>query len=238
MSNQKVDLKQRGPVAWTLISLLVPFGLLIWFHRTRRQIDFLNQEAGRPQRLMNPWWLTGPLLALTGLVLLILIIVLIAAASSSASASQSGLDSQRLAEHNLTHDTPPVDDFGFDDEPDLYDDPSLLTSLSDDYSFDTEDEGEEFSVWGGLALALVYLLFTIGYIGYIVLLIIYLLKHVDGVTVLPGGAEDKTLLMVMAILGVVVLQPLIAFVVYKSQEIINRALDERAGSNSGGPIIA
>ena len=45
---------------------------------------------------------------------------------------------------------------------------------------------------------------------------------------LSGTNEDKTLLMVMAILSVVVLQPLVAFIVYKSQEIINQALADQA----------
>ncbi len=43
---------------WTLLSLFVPFAILVWFCRTNRQINHLNKIRGNDCRVMTPWWLT------------------------------------------------------------------------------------------------------------------------------------------------------------------------------------
>ena len=175
MSNKTVDLKQRGPVAWTLIALLVPFGLLIWFHKSRRQIDHLNQEAGRPQRLMSPWWLTGPAIAITALAFLLITILIVGAVASAHDGS---------SDHSHAEDTPPAttiveegnQDFYLDDdliygESDGLDD-TVSVSSSSDYNFDPEETAGVL----GLVFVMVYVLV---YIGFTVIYIIYLIKHVE-----------------------------------------------------------
>lgn len=229
MSDSKtaqVDLKKRGPVAWTFISLLVPFGILFWFHKTRRQIDFLNSEADRPQRLMNPWWITGPILALLGL-LLALVLFAITTDTDGEQVQVDYLGSTAI-------ETPST--------PSGLDDAGGAGSTSAAYTLDDlvgvesatieadEDDVSALFVVVGLAL---YLLFFAVAVGYLVVFIIYLVKHTDGVVALAGTNEDKALLLVMGILGAVVFTPLIAVVVYKSQEIINQALSDRQAGGVG-----
>lgn len=232
----QVDLKQRGPVAWTLISLLVPFGMLVWLHKSQRQINFLNQEAGRPQRLISPWWVTGPTLLTIGLLAILFSLTW----SNSSDAALAQADTTVPVAESVI-DPPPVlpdedfDPFGPDDSIIPYDpvvsDP---VGFGSDLSNQGEDPGDANAALALGALLIILALFLVA-IGVLIVYIIYLVKHVDGVVALAGTNDDKTVLLVMAILGVLVFGPLIAFVVYKSQEIINQAIADRADPAPAGP---
>lgn len=204
----QVSLKPRGPVAWTLISLLVPFGILVWLHKSRRQIDFINQSAGRPQRLISPWWLTGPILALFGFLLVVLVVALVI---------NSG-----------TVDDPVPADSTSEVTSDLGD--STVGGGLDGLAADTDDDGDDAAVTALFGL-FTLLTFVIG-VGMLVAWIIYLLKHIDGVVALAGTNDDKTLLLVMGLLGALVFSPLLVFVVYKSQEILNQAIADFSGAEA------
>lgn len=210
-ADEQVDLKQRGPVAWTLISILVPFGLLFWLHKSCRQINFLNREAGRPQRLISPWWVSGPVLAMVALLL-----GLIAFVYSVGPIEERSTDPT----HELT--------VGDQLESVVY---------QEDVSAD-DNTDDEISPAVLLGILLSYGLTLLVSIFYIVMAIIYLLKHVDGVVSLGGLEDDKAALLVMGILGLVVFGPLIAYVVYKSQDEINQALADRGSNSAGGPLAA
>ena len=58
MNDDKVRLEPDGALKWILLSLFVPFAILVWFYRTNRQINYLNKIRGNDCRVMTPWWLT------------------------------------------------------------------------------------------------------------------------------------------------------------------------------------
>ena len=58
MNDDKVRLEPDGALKWTLLSLFVPFAILVWFYRTNRQINYLNKIRGNDCRVMTPWWLS------------------------------------------------------------------------------------------------------------------------------------------------------------------------------------
>ena len=208
MTDTAVDLKRRGPVAWTVITLLVPFGILYWLHKSKRQIEYLSQQVGRPQRLLNPWWLTG--VAILNLLLAVALVVVVFAQSDINNSSSASPSSSTTG---LTSTVAPAD--------------TSATTSPANYIDGDELDGDE------LGSFLAYILLLLGVVAasmaFVVLYVIYLIKHVDGVVALAGTNEDKTLLLVMAILSAVLIQALIAVVVYKSQEIINQAIDDQSG---------
>ena len=210
MTDTAVDLKRRSPVAWTVITLLVPFGILYWLHKSNRQIEHLSQQVGRPQRLLNPWWLTG--VAILNLFLAVAFLVVLFASSNNTNNLPSASPSSSTT--GLTSTVAPAD-------------PSATTLLAD-YSDDSEWDSDDFDNLSPYFLLPLLGLFVTS-VAFVALYIIYLIKHVDGVVALAGTNEDKTLLLVMAILSAFLVQVLIAVVVYKSQEIINQAIDDQSG---------
>lgn len=86
---QRVEFKTRSPVVWTALSALVPFALLVWFHKTNRQLNRLNQRRGHGRRILNPWWLTAPTLAMTALAVAA-IVSFLAAGADPAMTADSG----------------------------------------------------------------------------------------------------------------------------------------------------
>ena len=241
MANSKnVNLKQRGPVAWTLISLLVPFGLLAWLHKSRRQIDFLNSESGRPQRLMNPWWVTGTVLTVIISVVLLTVVMFAVGGwwSDPPTTPESSTESSSaLFDAELVLNT---DEAGQFESLALVDptDGDVLTTDDVLNSTNGDDEltGREVAV--GIVAVGIWTIVGFAPFVYLIAFILYLVKHVDGIVALAGTNEDKTMLLVMGILGAVVFWPLVVFVVYKSQEIINQALSARGQTNPGTPPVA
>ncbi len=210
MTDTAVDLKRRDPVAWTVITLLVPFGILYWLHKSNKQIEHLSQQVGRPQRLLNPWWLTGVVI----LSLFFAVGFLVVALTSSNNTNNLPSASPSSSTTGLTSTVVPADT-------------SATTSLAD-YIDDSElDDSDLDNLSAYALLPLLGLMVTV--VAFVALYVIYLIKHVDGVVALAGTDEDKTLLLVMAILGALLVQGLVAVVVYKSQEIINQAIDDQSG---------
>ena len=216
------NLKQRNSTAWAVLSALIPFALLYWFHKTNRQINFLNQTRGNDRRILNPWWLTGPTLVMVVLAGAFMISWLSSRPDVSSIVDEStdsslvdGLESIRPA-RGLFDALYPVGDDDLDGE-------KLVESITQ----------SAWTAWLLVAMIVVGLVSAAVYI-------VYLLQHIEAVVALGGTKQDKTLMVLMAILSLVSIAYLVLFVVYKSQEIVNDAVSSpspaksRSASKSGG----
>ena len=190
---EPTELKQRNSIAWTILSALVPFALLVWFHKTNRQINRLNQARGHDRQVLNPWWLTGPTLLMTALAAAFVVswlssgvdlLVIIPGGGSGSSLAGQAVDSGSWIDGR-----------------------QLIESISQ-------------SGWTLIWLAATAVVGLAAAAAYI----IYLLQQIEAVATLGGTGQDKTLMVIMAILSLVSVAYLVLYVVYKSQEIINRAV--------------
>ncbi len=208
-----VNLKKGGPVAWTLLALFIPFALLVWLHRSHRQIGQLSQQRGSGPRRISPWWVSSFTIITTILLVGALLLVSFRGGSRASNDSQAAWGDAIVI----------LDD--------AVGDPEISRELGNNLAWllgyvsqnPPVERVEAQPASTGLAWLLPALFGSIAVTGAVY--IVHLFQQIEALAALVDIDRDKTLMQVMAALSCLLFYPLVAVVVYRVQEFINQAID-------------
>ena len=214
-----VDLRRRNPTGWTVASLLLPV-LLYWFHKSNGQINVLNQTAGRPQRIMNPWWLTGSLFLLLSINHWTSFVLSFADFINSAKTSEpaASISDEELSARLNRLDQAGLIDYDYIISPEVFaEDPTLRRNLIlliglEEKNLPADSSPPTFIV----VLSL----------GWLLLYLNYLRQHLAGIKALDDDQRDRPLLTFGLNLAAVIFPPTVLIIVYRSQVVLNWAIDQ------------
>ena len=219
MNTNEVKLKQRSPLGWLFLSLLVPYAYFYWLHSSRKQIDQLNRQKKTGRRIkISPWWLTGLFSLTLALLITMVTVAVVGEVDVDKYSSLTPSASAQVGDHD------PVSPY----DPDPYDSPIYYASDTGDDSRLTDSD--DFDAADGWFL-LFYLMALLVSTAFAVVQLFHLLQHTDGIVGLVGD-DDKAFLIVMSAVGCFVLPALLVAVVYKSQSSLNQAIAESEPSSA------
>ena len=211
-----VNLKKGGPVAWTLLALFVPFALLVWLHRSHRQISQLGRRPDGGQRRISPWWVSS-FTIITCLLLIGVLLLLSLRGNNRASDASQVAWGEAIAILD-----------------DAVGDPEISRELGNNLAwllgYVSQNPPVERIEVQPAAIGLAWLLLAAS--GSIAVAgaayIVHLFQQIEALAALVDLDRDKTLMQLMAALSCLLFYPLVAVVVYRAQEFINQAIDVRA----------
>lgn len=226
--SKRVNLRQRSPVVWGIASLIAPV-FLYWLHSSRGQINFLNRKAGQSLRIMNPWWLTGCLLLLLTVIFWASFSLSSARLINSSKQTDFSVSDQDLIDrfNRLEREGLAGDQYFAGLPPEaLVKDPGLRLSLI----LWLESKESELPQQAPTFVRVLVL-------AWLALYFSYLRQHMAGIKALDDDPADRTLLTMAIILAATLLPPLGSLIAYRSQAVLNWAIDRTGSSPEQNPAV-